>query len=76
MDKGAACAVPAICFVLGLEWWAHVRSVHPIYDLVALMTSKASTRLLAGQILFEPLDVLVAVDDGGFADQRTEQWQG
>jgi hypothetical protein len=35
-----------------------------------------STRLLAGQILFEPLDVLVAVDDGGLADQRTEQWQG
>jgi hypothetical protein len=31
-----------------------------------------STRLLAGQILFEPVDVVVAVDDGGFADQRTE----
>src|SRR5665213_3628089 len=28
---------------------------------------------LAGQILFEPVDVIVAVDDGGFPNQGPEQ---
>ena len=31
--------------------------------------------MLAGQILLEPVDVVVAVDDGGFAHQRAEQRQ-
>src|SRR6516225_12220658 len=32
-----------------------------------------SAGLLAGQILLEPVDVVVAVDDRGLAHQRTEQ---
>src|SRR5260370_35529621 len=37
--------------------------------------SGRSIRLLAGQILFEPVDMVVAIDNVGFPDQRPEQRQ-
>jgi hypothetical protein len=35
--------------------------------------SRVLAALLAGQILFEPVDVVIAVDDGGFPHQGAEQ---
>src|SRR6516162_9840181 len=37
---------------------------------------RRSTLRLAGQILFQPVDMVVAVDDVRLADQRPEQGQG